>query len=93
MDQLETKPQPGRPKGCRTADRAIVISLPPACPSCGSTRREPYRDGVAHEQRQKGEVDGRPYNRIVWRRTRCLDCGQMLTVREFLYEPNGRVEK
>jgi hypothetical protein len=93
MDGTETKQQAGRPKGAKTVDRASTISLPPSCPTCGSTRREPYRNGVVCDRREAGEICGRPYNRILWRRTRCLDCGQNLIVREYLYEPSEPAEK
>jgi len=79
----------GRPLGAKTLARELVTSLPPACTHCGSTRREPYKDGVVQEERYEGQIHGRRYNRIVWRRTRCVDCGQSLTVREYRYEPPG----
>jgi hypothetical protein len=77
----------GRPRGAKNEDRASAVSLPPACPSCNSTRREPYRNGVVVDRQLAGEIDGRPYNRVVWRRTRCLDCGQQITVREYHFSP------
>jgi hypothetical protein len=90
----------GRPKGAKTAERACCLELPAACPGCKSTRREPYRDGIVQTLDFGGEIETpegpRPYNRVVWRRTRCSDCGQQLTVREFHYSPEpgaGRVEE
>jgi hypothetical protein len=65
----------------------VAISLPPACPVCGSTRRGAYKDGIISDHDVSGEIEGRRYNRIVWRHTKCLDCGQNLTVREYHFEP------
>jgi len=78
----------GRPVGSKTTERAVAISLPPACPACNSTNREAYKDGIVDERNIAGDIDGRPYNRVVWRRTRCIDCGQNLTVREYHYDPD-----
>jgi len=77
----------GRPKGAKNCKRKLTTSLPAACPVCNSTRRQPYKDGIVAEYYMTGEIDGRPYNRVIWRRTRCLDCDQNLTVREYLFEP------
>lgn len=88
MDTHEnTKRGRGRPQGARNAERVYAVSLPAACPTCGSTRREPYQTGPVYEHFCDGVIDGRKYNRLVWRRTRCEDCGQNLTIREYLYEP------
>ena len=88
---LMRRAKPGRPEGAKTANRAPAISLPAACPTCGSTRREPYREGVLNDQRIAGEIRGHIYNRVVWRNTRCADCGQSITVREFLFEPDPAI--
>lgn len=52
-----------------------AIARPTTCPACGSTNRAPYA-GHKQELDYAGEFEGRPYNKVVWRRTRCLDCGQ-----------------
>jgi ribosomal protein L32 len=44
------------------------------CPKCGSTRRAPYWQKV--ERAISGVKDGKLYSKVVWRRTKCLDCGQ-----------------
>jgi hypothetical protein len=44
------------------------------CPACGSTSREPYHHTRTLEH--AGEHDGRPYTRVVWRRTVCTGCGR-----------------
>ncbi len=57
----------GRPKGRKTEQAEVVMVQPSLCPKCGSARREKYND------RTERVIDG---ERIFWRRTRCLDCGQ-----------------
>jgi hypothetical protein len=47
-----------------------------SCKSCGSTRRSQYVNRREHEY-SGTTSDGRPYTKVVWRRTRCLDCGQV----------------
>ncbi len=55
----------------RTPIQEIAVSR---C-GCGSTRRAPYSNVRTHDC--PGETpDGVAYSRVVWRRTRCLDCGQ-----------------
>jgi hypothetical protein len=85
----QARPQVGRPVGAETAERVDTVSLPAACPKCHSTRRKPYTEGVVADRKMSGVIDGRPYNRIVWRRTQCADCGQALTVREFHFAPES----
>lgn len=45
------------------------------CPKCGSPERAHYANKRVLEA--SGVKDGRPYARVVWRRTRCLACGQV----------------
>lgn len=74
------KPQPeatkgsGRPPGSPNAQYDEVEVQVVACRRCGSTERSPYF-GIRRFP-YCGEKDGRPYNRIVWRSCRCLQCGQ-----------------
>jgi len=77
-DELKTPPKrgPGRPKGSKNlkVDDRVVVE-PSRCKKCGSTNRGPYSDHPrAHEF--PGIRNGLPYSRQVWRRCRCLDCGQ-----------------
>lgn len=61
----------GRPQGSKTADVPIVERVLPACPLCGSTNRR-----VVHTKQLEysGVHNGQDYNRVVWRRCKCLDC-------------------
>jgi hypothetical protein len=88
---MTTQPQPkhqpdakpiGRPPGSKNAPRPTVDAPLTRCPQCGSTDRE--RVGNAVRQESAGLHQGQPYNLIVWRRTKCLSCGQFRTDREFL---------
>jgi len=77
----------GRPAGSKTRERPEAAYRPAQCPSCKSTRREPFRDGPVNQQSCTIEVDGQTYNRQIWRNTRCKDCGQHYRVIEYRYEP------
>jgi hypothetical protein len=45
------------------------------CKKCGSVNRAPYFN-VRRLDYAGVTPDGRTYKQVVWRRTRCLDCGQ-----------------
>jgi hypothetical protein len=52
------------------------------CPKCGSEGRTQYWSKIV--QTSAGILpDGRPYGRIVRRRCRCLDCGQVRIDRQY----------
>lgn len=74
----------GRPKGSPNVAAVVDVQLS-QCPRCESTRRSEYLD--RHLQEYSGTTMGRKYNRIVRRRTRCLDCGQLRIDRAFEFEP------
>lgn len=65
----------GRPKGSKNHDVDQVDGELTRCARCGSTNRSKY---FSKTERQIAgtDVHGKPYTHIVWRRTRCLDCGQ-----------------
>lgn len=71
----QTKPAGGRPKGAKTEQREQAIAELSRCRRCQSTDREAYT-GQPFTQRLSGTRDGKPYNRVVRRRTRCRNCGQ-----------------
>jgi hypothetical protein len=76
---------PGRPKGSRSLphDDVPVVTITPAsrCPQCGSPRREKYYARRVSDI--PGTIDGQPFRRIVWRRCRCLECGQVRIDKEY----------
>lgn len=59
----------GRPAGSKTRRRPAVEVSPSACPACGSTSRTAYR--LVRTVSQSGVIDGRRFNRIIRRRSRC----------------------
>ena len=76
---VNAAPSPEEParaiKPFADAAKVTATMVSSHCPSCGSLQREPYHNvrtldfaGIA--------PDGRPFTRVVWRRTRCRDCGQ-----------------
>ena len=82
--------KPGRPPGSNIKRRPAVDVTPSRCPKCGSTRRAPY-SGTARVVNHSGVFAGHPYNRVIFRRAKCLDCGQWRVDREWVNE--GRVEQ
>ena len=83
-----TKPvpgrKPGRPKGSKNKTRQVVAVVPPRCKKCGSTDRTPYMGHRRVMQRAGTAPDGKPYNRITWRDTKCLACNQVRV--DLIYE-------
>jgi len=66
----------GRPKGSRTATIETVVVQPSKCKKCGSTNRSKYVDKRTLDL--LGQLaDGTIYTSVTWRRTKCLDCGQV----------------
>ena len=89
----EADRRPGRPAGRKSQERPVAMFRPPRCPTCGSTRREPFRDGPVADDRIAIEIDGQLYNREIWRNTRCQDCGQLYRVVEYRFEPSASTEE
>ncbi len=60
----------------------VEVPGPTTCPTCGSARRSKYY--AAHVQEHAGvTAAGRPYTRILRRRCRCEDCGQVRIDRQY----------
>ncbi len=63
----------GRPKGSKNAEVVRVANT--RCGKCQSTKKKAIR--IVRERPYSGTDDkGRPYNRMVWRRVQCANCGQ-----------------
>jgi len=73
---------PGRPPGSRNPKVKEIAVVPPGCPRCGSTKRSAYWG--KRERRIDGQVDGKKYRKVVWRRCRCEECGQVRIERAYL---------
>ena len=71
----ETPPEP--------AQRAAVNVVEPSrCKTCGSIERGPY--GNIRRLPYAGVTpDGRVYTTVVWRRTKCKQCGQVRDDKSF----------
>ena len=70
----------GRPRGKN--ERPPINTVEPSRCRCGSTERGPYFGKVVQEV--KGiDASGKPYDRIVRRRTHCTNCGQARIDRTF----------
>jgi len=71
--------------------RAAVAMRPAICPNCNSANRKPFKDGIDrfidYPVIKFLPGDGFRYDRIVWRKSECIDCGQKLTVREYTMKP------
>lgn len=71
----------GRPPG--SPNVKTVVDVPASrCPICNSTERSDYLDRTGQEI-EGLDSDGKPYDLIVRRRTRCLGCGQLRIDRTF----------
>lgn len=70
------KKKTGRPKGKKTTPKRTVNVMPGRCLKCGSTSRTPYKHITQKLDHGGTAPDGKPYNRITWRPTKCLVCQQ-----------------
>jgi len=83
MAKTATKRRPRRPKGSKPT-RAVRVTNT-RCGKCQSTKKKAIR--IVKERPISGIDDkGRPYNRMVWRRVRCANCGQQRVEIERHYE-------
>jgi hypothetical protein len=73
----------GRPLGSKNLVVDEVRLELTRCKKCGSANRGKYLNRRVHLWSGK-DANGRPYTRIVRRRTKCLDCGQLRDDTEYL---------
>jgi hypothetical protein len=65
----------GRPKGSKTNLPTVeIIVKKTECPVCGSTKRDEYNHTRTLEY--ASVIEGKEYSKVIWRNTKCLDCGQ-----------------
>lgn len=78
----------GRPKGSKTS-RDVVVVEPSRCEKCDSTERSAYFGTPRVIEYASGGLDskGKPFNRVVFRRCRCLSCGQIRQDKSQEYHP------
>ena len=73
VKKKKTERGPGRPKGSQRTTTVYVTN--PRCAKCHSTRKKALR--IVQQRPISGtDEKGRPYNRVVWRRVQCANCGQ-----------------
>ena len=80
----EAKKKPGRKPGTPNREYDQVVTYPGRCKRCGSTNRSPYFGDKIEHAVTGIDPAGNPYDTVVWRRTKCLDCGQVR--KEMSYE-------
>ena len=86
----ERLPKRGRPAGSKNAEVDLADVELTACAKCSSTEREPYFNRRDLPIQGNHPKTGKPYTKIIVRRTRCLGCGQTRDDRHFVNEPRGR---
>lgn len=78
-------PKRGRPKGSKNKSVPTIDVVKSVCPTCGSSKRSPY-----FNKREKCFIgvdrDGNVFEKVTWRRTKCLDCGQHRDDRTYTYK-------
>ncbi len=82
----KTKRKPGRPKGSKnkTYQPTAALSIPPHCPTCGSTHLAQVKGVKKLTRNTPGEIHGVRYTSIEWVRCQCQVCGQFVVVRHYL---------
>lgn len=77
----------------KAKDRAQTVDmLPVFCPNpkCHSTKREHFDGRAITRDFENVLIEpklGIKFNRIIYRKTVCLDCGQRMVVRQFMMRP------
>lgn len=90
MSKAKSKPAPRTPRPAPRAEKPPVVNaVVTKCPTCGSTERERYFHTV--ERAIAGvDRDGKHYTHVVWRRTRCANCGQIRIDRSYENRPPAK---
>lgn len=72
----------GRPAGSQTTKPPVATVPTSRCVKCDSTERERY---FRTEEKEIAGVDpeGNAYTHVVWRWTRCSECGQVRVDRTY----------
>ena len=81
-----TRRKRGRPAGAKTGNYEAAETVATQCPKCGSSNRTPYFGTV--EREIDGMKDGQTFTHVVWRRTKCVDCGQLRQDRTYENRPD-----
>jgi len=84
----------GRPAGTTAAKRVEGTASLPRCPVCGSTQLKVIRETRPPMLYDGVDDQGRPYNRIRWKRCDCQACGAHPVMRVLEYDgPTPKVSE
>jgi len=86
---MTKKKKTGRPRGSRNKKVEVVDTESTSCPSCGSNKRAAYWGKIKRELSGTAP-DGRIFEAITYRRTKCEQCGQHRVDREFSFKSKSR---
>lgn len=75
MSTTKARKKRGRPAGKKAENVPVEEAALTQCPKCHSTERAPY-NGVRTREYSGITPDGRQYNFISWKNTKCTKCGQ-----------------
>lgn len=78
----------GRPPGSTTEKKQESVGILTRCKKCQSTERTKY-EKPRTSQICGFDGDGKPYNQVTWRNTRCTNCGQARIDKAFEYVPES----
>jgi DNA-directed RNA polymerase subunit N (RpoN/RPB10) len=68
-------------------DRAEVIWSPVRCPSCGSEQRQKFTGNPRRvETGGRSPISGETYNVVMFRKTKCKDCGQPISAKSYEWD-------
>jgi predicted Zn-ribbon and HTH transcriptional regulator len=91
-ERIDVRPEPetetAGPGTGNAIDYAVADFVPIQCPSCKSEKREPFK-GRTRKIRTGTRFHAflnKHYNTVIFRPTRCSDCGQYIMSREFKLE-------
>lgn len=82
-DASEPKKDAGRPEGSKNKSYDQATANPSRCRPCGSTERAPYMGSPVEHKITGVDLQGHHYTHVVFRRTKCLNCGQVRTDRSY----------
>lgn len=83
VSDSDTCGKPPRPRR-QKIEWAQAMEIPATCPACGSAQLAGSVGGSPKVRDIVGEIQGEKFERVVWKRRRCSDCGQHVMVRSYL---------
>lgn len=86
----------GRTKGTKNIDRVESTGIVSRCPKCNSTNREAYSRNRTVVQNVAGTTEpgtGNPVTHMIFRTTKCTDCGQHRRDISYLFDPKANEDQ